>query len=232
MSTQHDENPEIFANSRFWIFLNSNFGLFILSSVGLSFLTWMYTEVSQSMEQRIINAETATMLQTEISYRVTLLDNYFRSDCVEGVAVNRKTFVDIRDIYKASTDFQAIFTENNGKDLHTLIWERAALLEAGEKGRFEKSFNELTIDFNAYLIRFLRATDKNSEFHEDGDDIEEGAVPAFEFYGNQVDNDRYRVEAIVLQERFRNAVHPIFPKLVTQPLTQRIGDSERADQRL
>ena len=141
MSAQDDEKPGISAGAQLWKFLNSSFGLFLLSSVVLSLVTWMYTEVSQSIEQRIVDAEKATKLDTEISYRIRLLDNYSQSECSERSILSRDTFVDIRDIYKADPEFQAIFPENRQKDLHILIWEKAALLEAGEKKVFVNSFN-------------------------------------------------------------------------------------------
>ena len=209
MSAQDDEKPGISAGAQLWKFLNSSFGLFLLSSVGLSLVTWMYTEVSQSIEQRIVNAEKATELDTEISYRIRLLNNYFQSDCADHKVLSLATFEDIRDIYKADPDFQAIFPENRQKDLHILIWEKSALLEAGEKEVFVESFNKLTTGFNAYLTRFLRETERGGLFY--------GEVPDL---GEKV------TELIQL---FSTAIDPIFPGLVTLPATQTVVDSERAD---
>ena len=112
MSEQDNEKPPKSAGTKLWEFLNSSFGLFLLSSVVLSLVTWMYTEVTQSIEQRVVNSEKATKLDTEISYRVQLLHNYFQSECAEHRNLSRSTFLDIQDLYKAAPKFQAIFPEN------------------------------------------------------------------------------------------------------------------------
>jgi len=209
MSDQNDVRSGIPAGGQLWEFLNSNFGLFLLSSVGLSLVTWVYTEVSQSVEQRIFYAELATDLDTEIEYRIRLMNNYFQSDCADHQVVSRATIEDIRDIYEADPEFQAISPENREKGLHLLIWERAALLEAGEKEAYEKSFNELTMGFNAYLTRFLRETERTDLFY--------GEEPN---YGEQVAE---------LIERFKTAIDPIFPGLVTVPVNSEQADTKVPD---
>ena len=201
MSTQDDEKPGSSSRERLWKFLNSSFGLFLLSSVGLSFLTWLYTAVSQAIEQRAVIAEKTTKLDTEISYRIRLLTNYFESDCADHSNLSRSTFEDIQHIYKADPAFQAIFPENQNKDLHILIWEKAALLDADEKRVFVESFNSLTTGFNARLTRFLRQTTRSGLF-----------------YGEQPDLGQ---EVATLIQMFSTAIRPIYPELVGEPARAR-----------
>jgi len=210
MSAQNDEKPGTPADGQLWKFLNSSFGLFLLSSVGLSLVTWMYTEVSQSIEQRIVIAEKTTTLDTEISYRIRLLENYFQSDCADHGKVTMETIEDIWYIYKADPKFQAIFPENGEKDLHILIWEKAALLKTGEKEIFVQLFNDLTTGFNADITRFLRQTER-----------ERGLI-----YGQKPDLGKKVTELIKM---FSTAVHPVFPELVTPPVESDLADAADAN---
>jgi hypothetical protein len=190
MSVQDEERPRATTGTRVWMFLNSKFGLFLLSSVGVSFVTWMYTEVSQSIEQRAEHAASAMALDSEIEYRIRLMNNYFISDCAEHSELDHATITDIRDIYEGNSQYEAITPWNRGKNLHTLIWERAALLKA-DKARddFRKSFDELTLQFNAYLTRLVRELERSAEF-----------------YGSPVD---YPKEVEELITRFTSAIQPM-----------------------
>jgi hypothetical protein len=100
MSVQekNESIPQPSSRSRLWAFLNSSFGLFVLSSVVLSFMTWAYTEVSHSIEQRKVTTESITKLKTEMSYRIRLINDYFESECSEDSILNergKKTFEDL-----------------------------------------------------------------------------------------------------------------------------------------
>lgn len=142
-----------------WAFLNSNFGLFFFSSVVLSSVTWSYAQWSAAIEQRSANTENITKLNTEIDYRIRLIENYFASECTEGSNVDLKTLSEIRNLYSAGPKYRSIFPENKQKQLHLLIWEMSALQEdAGQKQVFVKSFERLTRLY-AYLNRFVEQSE-------------------------------------------------------------------------
>ena len=180
-----------------WGFLNSSFGLFFLSSIVLSLVTWSYTELSHTIQQRSANAQSVTKLNTEIDYRIRLIENYFNSECSEHSNVSEKTFSDIRNIYNAGPKYQSIFPENKQKQLHLLIWEMSALLEdSGETQIFVSSFEHLT-GLYAYLNRFVDQTKDTGMF-----------------YGTDPD---YRLEATRVQNCF---------SLATQAVAEIIGSDE------
>ena len=158
MSTENTPGRWKLLRPQLWAFLNSNFGLFFLSSVVLSLVTWSYTELSHTIEQRSANVQNVKKLNTEIDYRIRLIENYFDSECSEDSNVSEKTFSDIRNIYNAVPKYQSIFPENKQKQLHVLIWEMSAhLADANEKQDFVKSFEQLT-GLYAYLNRFVDQT--------------------------------------------------------------------------
>jgi hypothetical protein len=197
MSVQekNESIPQPSGRSRLWAFLNSSFGLFVLSSVVLSFMTWAYTEVSHSIEQRKVTTESITKLKTEMSYRIRLINDYFESECSEDSILTergKKTFEDIRSIYRAEPTYQSIFPENKQKDLHILLWELAALLDGDEQKAFFVSFGSM-LNFNAYLNRL------NEQTAADGS-----------FYGKPVD---FKKEVAELKSKFSAATRPIANEL-------------------
>lgn len=156
MDDQESNNPNSrqSGKARLWTFLNSSFGLFVLSSIVVSFLTWAYTEFSQSVEQRELTLESVTKLTTEVSYRIQLMENYFASECAVPDNLKHETFADIREIYRAAPEYQSIFPENREKDLHILLWELAVLQDEQKQPDFQNSFNAM-LGFNADLNRHL-----------------------------------------------------------------------------
>ncbi len=150
--------------SKLWGFLNSNFGLFIMSSIVLSFITWSYTQWTDSLEEEKVLSERLTKLETEISYRVQVMQNYFESECSEHSNLSLKTFKDIDEIYGAAPSYKAIFPENAGKDLHTLIWEMSAVQEGNAKHLYISCFDSL-LQFNAYLNRLQSQVDSQGLFY-------------------------------------------------------------------
>jgi len=159
MTNDEKTNRRKNRRSRLWSFLNSGFGIFFFSSVVLSFVTWSYTELSHNNQQRGIARENITKLDTEISYRIRLVENYFASECTDPEKITPKTFMDIQQIYRAKPDYQSIFSENREKGLHTLMWERAALsLKPENKKGFIAAFNDL-LNFNASLTKIQSETD-------------------------------------------------------------------------
>jgi len=149
--------------SKLWEFLNSSFGLFLMSSVALSFITWSYTQWTDSLEKEKVLSVKYAMLSTEISYRVQVLDNYFESECTpEKLGVG--TFLDIQNIYRANSNYKAIFAENTDKELHTLIWEISAIQKDNAKQQYVDCFHAL-LQFNAYLNRLLDELDMQGLFY-------------------------------------------------------------------
>lgn len=149
--------------SKAWVFLNSNFGLFMMSSIVVSFITWSYTQWTDSLEKEKALSEKSTMLSTEISYRVQVMKNYFESECAaEKLGIG--TFRDIQGIYSAGSNHKAIFAENAGKDLHTLIWEESAIQKGQIKQQYVNYFHAL-LKFNAYLNRLLNEMDTQGLFY-------------------------------------------------------------------
>jgi len=198
------------SGSKLWVFLNSKFGMFFFSSIVLSFVTWSYAEMTHSIEQRNVNAEIATKLDTEISYRILLMQNHFKSDCSDPDHLNWGTFQNIQNIYKAGADYQSIFQENKQKDLHILIWERRALLNANEKQVYFDSFIAL-LDFTAYLNRFLAskkdAVDDNKQSLSNGNNDPAPALfDSLSFYNTET-NFPSQVEK--LQKDFLAATNAI-----------------------
>lgn len=171
--------------SKLWEFLNSNFGLFIMSSIVLSFITWSYTQWADSLEKKKVLSEKLTKLDTEISYRVQVMQNYFESECSEHSNLSRKTFKDIDEIYSAAPSYKAIFPENADKDLHTLIWELSAIQKGNSKHLYVNCFDSL-LQFNAYLNRLQSQVDSQGLF-----------------YGKAVD---YEKEVAVLIGKFTSAL--------------------------
>jgi len=174
--------------SKLWVFLNSNFGLFLMSSVVLSFITWSYTQWMDALEKEKALSEQSTKLNTEISYRVQVIHNYFESECSDPQNLSIDTFMDIEEIYSASSSYKAIFPENNDKELHTLIWEMSAIQKENVKQQYIDCFNSL-LQFNAYLNRLLNQMDTQGQF-----------------YGQPVD---YEMEVNVLKETFSAALNKI-----------------------
>lgn len=170
--------------SKLWNFLNSSFGLFLMSSVALSFITWSYTQWTDSLEKEKVLSEKFAMLSTEISYRVLVLDNYFESECTaEKLGIG--TFRAIQNIYRANSNYKAIFAENTDKELHTLIWEVSAIQNDNVKQQYVDCFHAL-LQFNAYLNRLLDELDIQGSF-----------------YGQQVN---YEKEVNLLKGMFRSAM--------------------------
>lgn len=150
--------------SKLWVFLNSSFGLFLMSSIVVSFITWSYTQWTDSLEAKKVLSERVAKLDTEISYRVQVLQNYFESECSEHSNLSRKTFKDIDEIYGAAPSYQAIFQENAGKDLHILIWEFSAVQKEDTKHLYISCFDSL-LQFNAYLNRLQNQVDSQNQFY-------------------------------------------------------------------
>ena len=150
--------------SKLWEFLNSNFGLFIMSSVVISFITWSYTQWNDSLEREKVLAEKISKLETEIFYRVKVMHNYFESECSEDRNLSRKTFEDIDEIYSTAPSYNAIFPENAGKDLHTLVWELSAVQTGNTKQLYISCFDSL-LQFNAYLNRLQNQVDAQGQFY-------------------------------------------------------------------
>lgn len=173
------------AESKLWVFLNSNFGLFMMSSIVLSLITWSYTQWTDSLEQKRVISEKLTKLETEISYRVQVMQNYFESECSEHSNLSRKTIKDIEKIYRAAPGYQAIFPNNASKDLHILIWELSAVQKGKEKQQYINCFNSL-LQFNAYLNRLQNQLDSQGKF-----------------YGKAPD---YKKEVAILIEKFTSAL--------------------------
>jgi hypothetical protein len=110
------------SKAKIWDFLNSNFGLFMMSSIVLSFITWSYAQWTDSLEKEKIQSEKFTMLETELSYRLQVMNNYFESECAaERRGAN--TLTDIGNIYRGAENYKAIFAENSEKDPYTLHLE-------------------------------------------------------------------------------------------------------------
>ena len=174
--------------SRLWTFLNSNFGLFILGSVVVSFISWSYTQWSDALESSKITTEKILKLETEVSYRVQLLQNYFDSECTEPSELSAKTFDDIDEIYTASSNYKPIFSENAGKELHALVWELSSLQTETLKQPYVSSFDSL-LQFNAYLNRLKNQTGAGNSF-----------------YGNPVD---FVKEVDLLKTKFAAAIHKL-----------------------
>lgn len=149
--------------SQSWVFLNSNFGLFMMSSIVLSFITWSYAQWTDSLEKEKARSAKFELLGTEISYRVQVMDNYFESECTaEKLGID--TFRDLEEIYSATSSYKAIFAENTGKELHTLIWEVSAIQKDHVKHQYVSCFDSLLL-FNAYLNRLLNELDTQGLFY-------------------------------------------------------------------
>jgi len=151
--------------SKVWEFLNSNFGLFIMSSIVVSFMTWSYTQWTDSLEKKQELSEKVTKLDTEISYRVQVMQNYFESECSNESHLSRDTFQDIDDIYSAAASYNAIFPENDAKDLHTLIWEMSVVQKGYTRDLFVTCFDSL-LQFHMYLNRLQTQVDSQNLFYE------------------------------------------------------------------
>jgi hypothetical protein len=171
--------------SKIWILLNSNFGLFIMSSIVLSFITWSYTQWTDSLEKKKVISEKSVKLKTEISYRVQLMQNYFVAECSEHSYLSRKTFEDIGEIYDAVPKYQSIFVENDGKPLHVLIWEISAVQKGDLEPRYVRCFHSL-LQFYSYLNRLLNQVDSQGQF-----------------YGIDIDYDK---EVTVLRAKFTSSL--------------------------
>lgn len=157
--------------SQIWEFLNSNFGLFIMSSIVLSFITWSYTHWTESLEQKQALSETVTKLDTEISYRVQVMQNYFESECSDQSNLSYNTFQDIDEIYSAAASYNAIFPEHADKDLHTLIWEMSVVHKGHTKQLFVTCFDSL-LHFHAYLNRLQSQVGSQGLFYGEAVDFE------------------------------------------------------------
>jgi len=187
--------------SKSWEFLNSNFGLFMMSSIVLSFITWGYTQWTDSLEKEKALSEKFAMLSTEISYRVLVMDNYFESKCSASEHLGMHTFRDIEDIYSASANYKAIFGENADKDLHTLIWEMAAIQDDNVKQQYVNCFDSL-LHFNANLNRFQNQMDMQGMFYGQQINYEKEVNILIEMFKSAIDqigNDK-----LLLTTRFRN----------------------------
>lgn len=192
--------------SKLWVFLNSNFGLFMMSSIVLSFITWSYTQWTDSLQKEKAMTEKRTKLMTEISYRVQVMENYFESECSDHKNLSRKTFTDIDDIYGAAPSYKAIFPENAGKDFHTLIWEMSTIKGKTAKPQYISCFDSLLI-FNAYLNRLQNQIDKQGLF-----------------YGQDV---VFAHEVAILQGKFKSALSEIESEQLFstgQPSKTKTGD--------
>lgn len=152
--------------SKLWVFLNSNFGLFMMSSIVVSFITWSYTQWTDSLEKEKVLSEKLTKLETEFSYRVQVMQNYFESECVDHDQIGRKTVDDIDQIYRAAPSYQAIFPENAEKDLHMIIWELSAVQKEDAKHLYISCFDSL-LKFNTELNRLQTQVDPRGFMYEE-----------------------------------------------------------------
>lgn len=140
--------------SKLWVFLNSNFGLFMMSSIVLSFMTWSYTQWTDSLEKKKVLSEKLTKLETEVSYRVQVMQNYFESECSEHSNLSRKTFKDIDEIcgdnvglllrgigIENARDFVMAFSDLTGLSLSTQFLVNAKALDIIARGS-SKTYSE------------------------------------------------------------------------------------------
>jgi len=161
----------------------------MMSSIVLSFITWSYTQWMDSLEKEKVVTEKSTMLNTEISYRVQVMQNYFESECSVAHNLSSETFEDINDIYSAAPRYQAVFPENNDKDLHTLVWELSALQKESKREPYIHCFDSL-LQFNAYMNRLQNQMDAQGLF-----------------YGQSID---YEKEVNMLRGKFTSALNEIY----------------------
>lgn len=160
----------------------------MMSSIVLSFISWSYTQWTDSLEKEKDLSEKVTRLNTEITYRVQVMQNYFESECSDPQNLSIDTFMDIDEIYRATSNYKAIFPENIDKDLHALIWEVSALQEENVKQQYINCFDSL-LQFNAYINRLLNQMDRQGQF-----------------YGQPVD---YEKEVNILKGKFTSALNEI-----------------------
>ena len=170
-----------------WHFLNSNFGLFLLSTFFLSFSSWIYTQWTQGLEQDRVRTQSIRKLETEINYRTRLMDNFFASECADNTNIGSHTIESLKKMYNANSrsSFKGVFTENNDKPLHTLIWEWASLQHGQTKHQGFNSF-EVLLAFNAYVNRLT------------GSSVRQGS-----FYGEPID---YHKEVKTLRNKLNNGL--------------------------
>lgn len=220
--SEHDENTSAAqqsSESRLWTFLNSNFGLFVLSSIVLSFITWAYTEVSQSIEHQKVTMVSVTKLTTEMSYRIRLIENYFVSECSEDSNLSPQTFVDIQDIYRAKPTYQSIFPENKEKDLHILLWELGALSDGDEQNAFFDSFNSM-LNFNSFLNRLRDQTSTDGNFYGEKPDYEKRVEELVELFSAATRPIAHEIPGIGTITKF------IPPSIASPSLALPPGDGE------